>query len=346
MKPYKRGRIWWLEFSRKHLGATVAFRHSCATRDSTKAHGMARMLTKLVEDHRWDILTMLAEGAYRVPDVFAYHEAGRLHEVRTSRELVRVDVAVAAFAAEAESEHTAAGRRHVGRAIARLDADAKLRDLPDLVGRLKARMLHKPRGFNYLLMTCRALARATCGEQSATYGALRAVKRLRYRAKPVHPFTRTELREIMDWLGPVRGRMLWTLCLTGMRPGEYFREGGWEVDGALIRVHGTKTAGSERVIPLVEEPVAPECSYAAFRQHLAKYPGGRVRPYRARHFYAHVCELARIPRTRRRLYLGHTSGDITSLYEWHEVTAFLKRDAARLRAVLAPGRVAVARVSA
>ena len=115
------------------------------------------------------------------------------------------------------------------------------------------------------------------------------------------------------------------------------------MDGALIRVHGTKTAGSERILPLVEEPAAPECSYAAFRQHLAKYPGGRVRPYRARHTFAHWCELARVPRTRRKLYLGHTAGDITSLYEWHEVEAYVKRDAARLRKVLAAGRVVVQR---
>ena len=190
MKPYKRGRIWWLEFSRKHLGATVAFRHSCATRDSQKAHAMGRMLTKLVEDHRWDILTMLAEGAYRVPDVFAYHEAGRLHEVRTSRELVRVDAAVATFAVEAE------------------------------------------------------------------------------------------------------------------------------------------------------------CGYHAFRQHLAKYPGGRVRPYRTRHTFAHWCERARIPKTRIRLYLGHSARSVTDDYLWHEVQAFVRKDAGRFRALLGDGRVAVKRGTA
>jgi integrase len=346
VNPYRRGAVWWIEFDRRHLGQRVFFRHSCATRNAQKAAAMARMLTRLAEDHRWDLLAMLAEGEYRVPDVFAYHEAGRLHEIRTSKELVRVDAAVAAFAAEADSDHTAAGRRHFGRAIARLNADAKLRDLPALLGRLKARMTHTPRGFNYLLMTGRALARATCGEDSATYQELRAIKRFRYRAKPVHPFTRAELREIMDWMGPVRGRMLWTLCLTGMRPGEYFRADGWEVDGHIIRIHGTKTKGSERIVPVIEEPVKPECSYNAFRQHLAKYPGGRVRVYRSRHTYAHWLERSRVPRTMRRLLMGHSSRDISDDYEWAEISRFMRAIAARFRKFLGKDRVAIKRETA
>jgi hypothetical protein len=41
-------------------------------------------------------------------------------------------------------------------------------------------------------------------------------------------------------------------------------------------------------------------------------------------------EEAGVPRTRRRLYLGHGAKDVTDLYEVHDVTAFLAEDAARL----------------
>jgi hypothetical protein len=41
-------------------------------------------------------------------------------------------------------------------------------------------------------------------------------------------------------------------------------------------------------------------------------------------------EEAGIPRTRRRLYLGHGAKDVTDLYEVHDVTAYLAEDAARL----------------
>jgi hypothetical protein len=45
-------------------------------------------------------------------------------------------------------------------------------------------------------------------------------------------------------------------------------------------------------------------------------------------------EQAGIPRTRRRLYLGHGVRSVTDLYERHQVDAFLADDAAKLRAFL------------
>ena len=57
-------------------------------------------------------------------------------------------------------------------------------------------------------------------------------------------------------------------------------------------------------------------------------------PYDLRRTYSHWMELAAIPRTRRRMYMGHAAKDVTDLYEEHEVTAFLEEDAAKLRAFL------------
>jgi|SRR6185312_6934212 len=54
-------------------------------------------------------------------------------------------------------------------------------------------------------------------------------------------------------------------------------------------------------------------------------------PYDLRRTYANWLEAAAVPRTRRRLYLGHGARDVTDLYEAHEVAAFLAEDAARLR---------------
>jgi hypothetical protein len=45
-----------------------------------------------------------------------------------------------------------------------------------------------------------------------------------------------------------------------------------------------------------------------------------------------------IPRTRRRLYLGHGHADVTDSYEVYEVTAYLRQDGARLRQFLAFNR--------
>lgn len=45
-------------------------------------------------------------------------------------------------------------------------------------------------------------------------------------------------------------------------------------------------------------------------------------------------ELSGIPRTRRRMYMGHGAKDVTDLYERSEVTNYLVEDAKKLRAFL------------
>ena len=47
--------------------------------------------------------------------------------------------------------------------------------------------------------------------------------------------------------------------------------------------------------------------------------------------FSNWCEGAGIPRTRRRLYLGHGRRDVTDLYEEHDVSSFLENDAKALR---------------
>lgn len=338
MSLYRVGKVWYVDWERARLGQ---IRRSTGETKRPAAERIHAMLGELEHEERWDLLADIRTGKLPLRQVYDAYRKGTLKALPNADAMRRVDALLPGWADGARSVHTADGRRHVGRRILALKKDATLNDLPDLVGLLRARLLGRPRSFNAILMTCRALLRDACGERSALYERLAAVKALPYTAKRVHPFTRGEIRAVMDWLGPVRGRMLWTLCLTGMRPGEYW--GRWEVDGGLIRVHGTKTKGSDRIVPLIEEPVRPECSYHAFRQHLAQYPEGRVRVYRSRHTYAHWLERARVPRTRLRLYMGHSSRDITDEYLWHEVVAFTRKDAERVRAFLAGGRLAIAK---
>lgn len=58
--------------------------------------------------------------------------------------------------------------------------------------------------------------------------------------------------------------------------------------------------------------------------------------------FMHWMELARIPRIRRKLYVGHaTVHDVSDLYEEHEVQGFLAEDRERLQRFLGeePGRL-------
>ena len=78
----------------------------------------------------------------------------------------------------------------------------------------------------------------------------------------------------------------------------------------------------------------PTISYKAFRLALRKASDGQMTPYDLRRTYANWLEAAQVPRTRRRLYLGHGNSDVTDLYEWHQIEQFLAEDAAKLRAFL------------
>ena len=51
--------------------------------------------------------------------------------------------------------------------------------------------------------------------------------------------------------------------------------------------------------------------------------------YDLRRTVAHWLEEAGIPRARRKLYMGHRSGDVTDLYERHQVETYLAVELAR-----------------
>ena len=62
-----------------------------------------------------------------------------------------------------------------------------------------------------------------------------------------------------------------------------------------------------------------------------------VQPYDLRRTYATWMEAAQIPRTRRRQYMGHSLGDVTDIYEQHEVEQYLAEDASKLDAFVKAG---------
>ena len=162
-----------------------------------------------------------------------------------------------------------------------------------------------------------------------------AVEPLKIRAqRHKHPATPEELREIAGRMDDREtAKILSTMSLTGMRPNEMWGE--WEIDHYAVRIHGTKTKGADRVVPLVSVLLFhPQVSYVVFRKALRTASDGQMTPYDLRRTYANWLEAAGIPRTRRRLYLGHGASDVTDLYEAHEVRAFLKADAEKLRAFL------------
>jgi integrase len=104
------------------------------------------------------------------------------------------------------------------------------------------------------------------------------------------------------------------------------------------RVHiiGTKTAhrtndSRVRDVPLIRIPTRPKFNRRKFEDDLRVRAGGAFTVRDLRRTYAHWMEAARIVRARREMYMGHSHGNITGLYEQHDLAAFLAEDAAKLR---------------
>lgn len=109
-----------------------------------------------------------------------------------------------------------------------------------------------------------------------------------------------------------------------MGPGELW--GKWSEDGDRVHVLGTKRETRNRLIPNLGELCRPQRRYRAFQMALAKASHEMVEPYDGRRTFAHWMEMAGIPRTRRRLYMGHAVGDVTDRYEGHDVTPYIPGD--------------------
>jgi integrase len=89
-----------------------------------------------------------------------------------------------------------------------------------------------------------------------------------------------------------------------------------------------------RNVPLVIRPTVPRMHRRTWEDKVRERTGRAIVPYDLRRTYAHWLEEAGIPRTRRRMYLGHGARDATDLYESHEVEGFLAEDAAKPRQFL------------
>lgn len=108
------------------------------------------------------------------------------------------------------------------------------------------------------------------------------------------------------------------MCFHGFRPTE-FANGNWERDKATghLRIRGTKTIQSDRVVPLVyffkgykSQPLQVSTLNRMFERM-----GSPVRVRDFRRTYSIWCELAGIQRHRLQRYLGHAASTTTDIYQ-------------------------------
>lgn len=210
---------------------------------------------------------------------------------------------------------------------------APIEELPRILETFRTEMnkLQQGRTFNITRSAAQAYVRSTLKRNHPLYLQLSAIEVLPViKTREGNPQTPDELRELMKKLSPAHAAHAWSMAVASMGPDEYW--GKWDIQSDRVRIHGTKRAGRDRFVPLVDPTITrPTTNYRAFQKALVKASGGAVKPYDMRRSFSTWMEECGISRTRRRIYMGHGKKDVLDLYETKDIRRFLAEDSNRLR---------------
>jgi integrase len=294
---------------------------------------------------RLDILRALRDGKLKPLIVYEAWRAKKLDSLPTAETMSTIATALAAWMDEVQcgTKQKAAHNTMVNYVTRAAKPKATIADLPAILRTIRSELAKSGYAaqFNRVRSSTQAFVRDTLGKSHPLHAALSDVEKLtEKKARKNNPQSVMQLLDLARRIDPEHQGALWGMALTGMGPAEFY--GDWTMEPGYVRVHGTKREARDRVVPLVyseryrdargDPTLTPEWRARLFARALAKASGETVQPYDLRRSYANWMEAAGIPRTRRKMYLGHAGGDVTDKYEWHEVEQFLAEDAEKLAA--------------
>lgn len=301
---------------------------------------MSRMLTALYDDGRLDVLRAIRDGDVTLMEVLDAYTRKTLAALPMGATAKNLADAFAAWrdrlrvpddysddhvrAMSSTITHLRAIKPHAMVA----DAPAVLEALRDTLG------ARAPRSYNLTRAHVLAFVRATMKRSHPLWMAVAAVEPRKVTpSKAKRPLSVPQMQNFFPAPDTdALDALAWTMATTGMHAKELW--GAWDVRADRVHILGTKRKGRVRDVPLVRVPASPTMHPRTFANRLRERTGAQVAPYDLRRTYANWLEAAGIPRTRRRLYMGHGARDVTDLYEVHEVAAFLHDDADKLRALV------------
>jgi integrase len=305
------------------------------TTDPKVLRKIKRALRDLQDDGRLDVLRAIRDGHVTILEVYNACRQRTLHELPIGDTLPQLATAMQTWITGAKQEYSAnhlVNLETARRYFKELEPTARVADLPRLLKLLREQLGAKhPRSFNLARGSATSFIRHTLGRAHPVYLACAAVEPRKVRkATPKPVFTPADMRKRFP--NPATDKVdaiAWSMLTTGMGSKEYW--GRWHSLADRVHIDGTKRSGRVRDVPLIQAPAVPRLSRDRFTRVFRERLQSVITPYDLRRTYAKWLELAKIPRTRRRLYMGHGAKDVTDLYEAHEVTAFLLEDAKTLR---------------
>lgn len=318
----------------RHVGR---IKRSWGTTHKPTIRAMEQMMDGLFARGRLDILRSIQDRTYTPLEVYDAWRVNELERLPTAATLAPLKETFEKWIAKKECSEShrlslAQSLRHLTSGTA--STSLAVAGLPAVLSALRDRFQGKhPRSFNLARAAAQAFVKSTLKRSHPIYSAITDIEPLRVTSTRVsHPLTVEEVAGLAEKLSAGHSRNAWGMFLTGMGPSEFW--GYWNIGVDRIHVSGTKREGRDRDIPLIRRVSAPYATPKAFAEALKHVDGNLATPYDFRRSYANMLEAAGIPRTRRRLYMGHGKKDVTDLYEKHEVAAFLAEDAEKLRRVV------------
>lgn len=309
------------------------------TMDPVVRRRIIRAMKDVYQDGRLDILRALRDKHVTFLEFFDAFTRRTLGALPIGDTMPLLATAMKAWIEDARKDYS---EKHIEnhvyaqRQFEKHDKTARVADLPRVLEELRKTYGAKhPRSFNIYRASALSFVRATLKRSHAVYLACLAVEERRVPKRAAKPqLTVDALKGFFP--NPDENkvdRIAWAMVTTGMHAKEYW--GDWHVESDRIHVGGTKQKGRVRDVPLVRAPSPPPLSRDRFqRVFRERMKATGLTPYDLRRTYAQWLESAGIPRTRRKLYMGHGVKDVTDIYERHEVTAFLVADAKTLGAYL------------
>jgi hypothetical protein len=307
------------------------------------------MLSTLYSKGRLDLLSAVQKRRISPLGLWDAYRDGRLEQVSAAEMLLPLvetfrewRLAGNTRTAKPWSPSHALGLSHIERSLVKHAAPgATVKDLPAIVRAIRVESSGRQVQFDHERVCFMAFLRDICGKSSPTYLEVVEIDRFN---KPTE-IKRSPLRvgALIEWTRKLDSDVAaccWAMASTGMGPLEYWGAETdpipWERREHSIWIAGAKKAGQgkprTREVPdLGRCDGAPPISRGAFVQRLREQTGGAFKPYDLRRTFANWLEAAGIPRTRVKMYLGHSLSEITDLYTSHDVSEYLQSDGELLR---------------
>lgn len=339
MTPHKAGNRGTFIIDRRTRVGRISI--ASGTTHAPTFRRLNEMITSLGETGRGDLLREIRDGRLTPLEVYEAFRVNELHKLPLGDMLRPLAQALETWLStvECSKSQRAAHKTMINKVTARGAGT-----VADLMGRLvliglDCRKEKTPAQFNRVRASTLAFIRDTLKRSHRLYGEVRDIPAMKEKKAPrKQPQTWAQIEAIAESMVDKRDRMaVYGMALTGMGPKEWYVDGWAERDDRIV-IYGEKRAGRKRIVPAVRteyfvcaKPVADvgiEREKRRFGERLFSQHG--IHTYDLRRTYANTLEAAGVPRTRRKLYMGHAGGDVTSIYEQHEVDQFLLEDTRRI----------------